>query len=160
MSKTNVYVMVGLPGSGKSTYIENNFKDIPVVSRDIIRANLGYITIGEKAKLSREQEMEVTNSENKLIDLYCKTGQSFVIDDTNLNPRFRTELFARLRKHPNVRIVAVHLDTPLSTCIERRKNDIPSDIMKNIASRMSIPSKDECDDFITVSHNDSNPGIC
>ena len=35
-----VYIMIGIPGSGKSTYVKNNLADIPMISRDIIRIEL------------------------------------------------------------------------------------------------------------------------
>ena len=40
--KSTVYLLVGLPGSGKSTWCKNDHPELPVISRDIIRAELGY----------------------------------------------------------------------------------------------------------------------
>ena len=43
--------MVGLPGSGKSTWIKNNLSpDIEIISRDIIRNRMGFTkSVDEKA---------------------------------------------------------------------------------------------------------------
>lgn len=44
------YLMVGIPGAGKSTWIANNLpSDIPIISRDMIRVELGFTTsVNEK----------------------------------------------------------------------------------------------------------------
>lgn len=40
--KQKVYIMCGIPGSGKSTWISNNLdENIKIISRDIIRYKLG-----------------------------------------------------------------------------------------------------------------------
>ncbi len=51
--QSKCYLLVGLPGSGKSTWCEKNHPDLPIVSRDIIRYKLGYTSgPNEKARLS------------------------------------------------------------------------------------------------------------
>ena len=64
-----VYVMCGIPGSGKSTWCKQNYPDLPVVSRDIIRAELGYTKDAQdKAVLAPELESIVTLTENALME--------------------------------------------------------------------------------------------
>ena len=63
-SKFVVFVMCGLPGSGKSTWASENHGDLPIVSRDIIRAKLGFTSSAdEKAVLTAGQEKQVTTEE-------------------------------------------------------------------------------------------------
>ena len=46
-----IYIMIGCPGSGKSTLIKRNLvEDFPVVSRDIIREELGMCGVGVAAE--------------------------------------------------------------------------------------------------------------
>ena len=59
---SNIKVMIGLPGSSKSTIIKNSGwdKDHCVISRDIIREKIGISKNGEKALGNLEQELLVT----------------------------------------------------------------------------------------------------
>ena len=78
-----VYIMVGLPGSGKSTYIKNNFKGLPVVSRDIIRYEIGLCDKDVKFVGTKEQEKLVSEFENNKIEYYIDNNIDFVIDNIN-----------------------------------------------------------------------------
>ena len=88
-----VYLLVGLPGSGKSTWSKKHHPNLPIVSRDIIRAELGF-TSGpdEKARLENWQEKKVTEEEYKIIRKYLRLKVDFIIDDTNLRKLYRKPL--------------------------------------------------------------------
>ena len=64
-----IYVMCGIPGSGKSTWIKNNLpKDILIISRDLIRATIGISESPEhKAVCTSTEEVLVTKLENEAI---------------------------------------------------------------------------------------------
>lgn len=147
--KQTAYVMVGIPGSGKSTWIKNNLGDIDVVSRDIIRGELGFTSgADEKFVGTKEQEREVTRVERKRIGDLCDSKKDFVIDDTNTG-RFRKELIDFLR-NKGVKITFVRLNTDLETCIKRREGQIPSDVMRRLHSNLVEPQDGEYDDIINV----------
>ena len=145
-----VYFLVGLPGSGKSTWCKTNHPDLPIASRDIIRAKLGFTkNTDEKARLEPWQEEHVTKVEYSEIKKHLESGQDFIIDDTNLRTRFRRKMIETLRKH-NVRIVGVVFNTPLGTCIERRKGQIDGEILQRMHDTMDELVNDEVDDIIKV----------
>lgn len=129
MKKFTIYVMVGIPGSGKSTWVKNNLgKNFPVVSRDLIREELGFCQEGEKIVGTREQEEKVTKRQIKMIDWYLKRNISFAIDDTNLG-RYLPNLIETLRKSPDSpEIVGVILNTPVHKATKRRPT-IPVDVL-------------------------------
>ena len=58
----NVWIMCGLPGAGKSTWIKNNLsKNIQVVNQDSIRIELGIMKNDNDKKLGDKiEEKEVT----------------------------------------------------------------------------------------------------
>lgn len=149
-TKCKVYLLVGLPGSGKSTWCKENYPDLPVVSRDIIRAELGYTeSVDQKAKLSFEEENNVTREEHKQIKMHCEQTEDFIIDDTNITLKFRREMIKMLRDN-GAFVVGVQFNTPLDVCIKRREGQIDAETMKKINQRMTKLSEDEVDELIFV----------
>jgi predicted kinase len=148
--QSKCYLLVGLPGSGKSTWCKKNHPDLPIVSRDIIRYKLGY-TSGpdEKARLSRSQEELVTKEEYKLINNYLDLGIDFIIDDTNLRKKYRVQMIETLKKK-GAYVVGVNFNTPLNVCIERRKEQISPNIMTKLSLDMDKLDENEVDEIINV----------
>lgn len=149
-----VYMMVGIPGSGKSTWCKTNHPELEVVSRDIIRAELGYTEdANNKAVLDPAAEQKVSNVEqSRIYELInkCKAGQieGFIIDDTNTG-KFRKQLIKNLRKN-NCYIIGVNMNTPLETCIKRREGQIPENVMKRLYNNKKDLQSDEVDEIINV----------
>ena len=79
----NVWIMVGLPGSGKSTYIKEELpKNIEIVNQDSIRVELGIMKDDDhKAIGNKEQEKEVTRINDERINELIKQHKDFVIDN-------------------------------------------------------------------------------
>jgi predicted kinase len=149
--RSTVYLMVGIPGSGKSTWVSKQHPDLPVVSRDIIREMLGFAKPGEKVVCTREQENQVSAEEYRLIEKYCNEHKSFIIDDMNTKLKFRREMIDFLRKF-NTYIIGVNVNTPVDVCIKRRDGQIPADIMKQIANGTTPLAEDEVDYIINVNY--------
>lgn len=148
-SKFIVYLMVGMPGSGKSTWCKENHPDLPVISRDIIRAELGFTKdADEKAVLNRTQEKQVTSEEYFKIAKLCKKHKSFIVDDTNTG-KYRKQMITFLKDY-GATVICVSMDTPLETCIERRRGQISEQAMREIYKKMIPLKKAEVDDMINV----------
>jgi predicted kinase len=130
--------MQGLPGSGKSTYIKENLKNCKVISRDIIRHELGLTkSVDDKKVCSWKEEIFVSLKENNEIYDALKNCQDFVIDDINIRRKHFCQLTKSIRtlsKYFNypVKITVIRLITPIETCIERRKNQIEETEMNRI----------------------------
>lgn len=149
-SRFVVFVLCGIPGSGKSTWAKENHPDLPIVSRDIIRAELGYTKNSEeKAVLTSGQENQVTTEEYFKIAKYSKKKQSFIVDDTNTVPKYRKELLKTLKNY-GAKIIGVNIETPLEVCISRRKGQIPEDVMKRLAAKRLPLRKEDVDELINV----------
>ena len=147
---STVYLLVGLPGSGKSTWSKKYHPNLPIVSRDIIRYKLGYTSsLDEKAVLSNYQENKITKEEHRLIEKYLRAGQDFIIDDTNLRRKYREPLINLLHKF-NAYVIGVNFQTPLEVCIERRKDQIPKEALINLSNVMDKLENNEVDKIIYV----------
>lgn len=144
------YMLIGLPGAGKSTWCKNEHPELPVVSRDIIRTELGFTkSPDEKAVLSFENEQKVTKVELEKMEKLANANQDFIMDDTNIKLKYRKKSIKWLHEH-NIKVSGVWFDTPLETCIKRRSGQIDAETMKKIHSSMSKPDKNEFDEFIKI----------
>lgn len=137
--------MCGMPGSGKSTYVNDvlkkRYNDIVVISRDIIRHELGYSnSVDDKKVLSKTKEQEVTEREYEMIDSCINAGLPFVIDDMNGNSIYRGKLIEFL-KSKNVDITIVNIITDIDTCIRRREGQISDAAMHRIESNFEYFGK-------------------
>lgn len=148
--RTKVYLMCGLPGSGKSEWCKRNHPELPIVSRDIIRGEFGFTSgVDEKARLENWQENKVTEKEKEYIKRYIKQHQDFIIDDTNLRLKYRKQMIQSLRDL-GAYIIGVRIDTPLELCIKRRDGQINSERMEDIYKKMTPLQEDEVDELIIV----------
>lgn len=145
MSKPKAFLMVGLPGSGKSTWIKNSLPaNIPVISRDIIRHRLGFTkSVDQKAVLSKDKEDTVTEYEMGMIHNYLAQGSDIVIDDINTG-KYRKGMIQFLRDN-GAEVIGVRMNTRLDTCIKRRDGQISPEAMQNINKRMIPLADDEVD---------------
>lgn len=146
----NIFIMCGIAGSGKSTYISNNLSYLPVVSRDLIRENLKMAKKGEKFVGTREQETLVTKLEYEQIEEFCKNKNSFIVDDMNLQKKYRNQLINFVKKF-NPSITIIYVEAPsIEDNIKRREGMISSDIIKSMIHKLDFPTKNECDNLIII----------
>ena len=142
MSQT-VYILCGMPGSGKSTFCKNHLPQCKVVSRDLIRVELGYTpSVDDKYVGTRYQEQQVTLRENELIKEYLEAGYDIVLDNMNGGPYLKGNIEYIKSIAPKVKIYGYNIITPLEKCIGRRKGQISEEIMRNIYSRFHYIEKD------------------
>ena len=146
--KQNLYVMVGIPGSGKSTYAKKNFTDAKYVSRDEIRFSL---LDDNDEYFSKEDKVfiQFTNEINKGL----AEGKDVVADATHLTPKSRAKLFSHLRfDTEKVRVIAVYMETPFRVCSERNrerivenpKTYVPKNVLMTMEKNFIKPNFTEC----------------
>ena len=142
-----VYVLVGVPGAGKSTWIQNQdwAKDCAIVSTDAFvdqeaeRQGRTYNEVFKDymptaVKLMAEQVVEAREA-----------GQDIIWDQTSTTVASRKKKFNML---PNYHAVAVVFPTPEPAELERRLagrpgKNIPWNVMQGMISGFKTPTEQE-----------------
>lgn len=115
-----LYIMIGIPGSGKTTYAKKNLHEAVYIGTDAIRKKLygKEMTIRGWRKIRRMVP--------KLAACHLRKGRDVVVDCTNITVHNRKRYFRHLPKDTSV--VAVFLDTPVQNAIEnnrKRARNVP-----------------------------------
>ena len=109
-----VVALIGVSGSGKSTFAQKYFKPTEVLSSDYFRA---LISDDENNQLVTAQALKTLYYvANKRLAL----GLLTVIDATNVQKEARASVL-RLAKEQNCHAVAIVLDVPEKLCMERNE---------------------------------------
>lgn len=156
-----VVVLFGLPGAGKNTFIDKFFAENAdrkerwgVVSRDDIRAELGYCKEGDKVVLSPEKEEEVTKVFNERLVNYVKEGKSVFINNLNIKKKYRDAyktLLAPLGK--NICWDYDYFEAPgIESNIERRPT-FPENVLRGMIDAIEWPQPDE---YYSLTYHISN----
>ncbi len=149
--KINVYVMIGLPGAGKDTWIKENLPDAKcIVCRDDIRVELGLCGPDQKIVGTRRQEEMVTGIFYTKLKMYAREGEDIVINNINLKRQYRRDYHKVLQNY-DVNWIYVVVEAPdLDTNKERRKGQIPPEIFDRMVASYEPPTPDEYDEIIYV----------
>ena len=111
-------LLVGIAGSGKTTFASRHFRPTQVLSSDALR---GMIADDPTAQGATEDAFDLLH---RLLEMRLRRGRPTVVDATNVEEWARRELvtIARRLRRP---VVAIVLDLPFETLLER--NAVRSD---------------------------------
>ena len=142
-----VYIMIGCPGSGKSTWVKE--QGLAYVSRDQVRSQLGYCGEGEKYLGTIQEEGEVTKECDRQRKELIRKGINFAVDDTNIR-KFRREGLIRELRDSGYHVVGVKMTTDLKTCLKRREGEIPEGAIIKMYKISKDVDPSEFDELIEV----------
>ncbi len=128
-------MLVGLPGSGKSTYLAQLGAN--AVSSDEVRRLLA--DDASEQGIHRRVFAVVRDLIRHRLDI---GRQVTYVDATNLTRRERRQ-YIRLGELHDCDVEAVFFDVPLETCLERnrlRARVVPDEAVREMAQRLAAPS--------------------
>jgi protein phosphatase len=108
----SLVVLIGVSGSGKSTFGRAHFRPTEVISSDFCR---GLVADDENDQAATPEAFELLHY---IVAKRLKAGRLTVVDATNVQPEARRQLVAVARDH-DVLPVAIVLDVPESVCVTR-----------------------------------------
>jgi predicted kinase len=141
-------VMIGISGSGKSTYA-NGLKtsiNAELVETDAIRLEL---TGNAEDQSQNGRVFEVAK---KRVNDILEQGKNAIIDATSLTLRDRKD-WIEIGKKNNAEVRAYFIDTPISICKSqnnKRQRKVPEWVIDRQASKLYAPTKSEGFDSVTV----------
>jgi protein phosphatase len=124
----SLVVLIGVSGSGKSTFGRTHFKPTEVISSDFCR---GIVADDENDQSATPQAFELLNH---IVGLRLAAGRLTVVDATNVQPEARKKLVALAREH-DVLPVAIVLDLPERLCLERNAGRLERDFGAHVIRR-------------------------
>ena len=140
-----LYITVGLPGSGKSTYVKNFIKDkdIEYLSSDSLRAVYG------KSEEDQTVTPLVFGHIKRKVDEFLKDGKNVLVDATSVNRKERSDYINTAKKY-GAKVVAIVFKMDRQGLIDRNKKRgeeggrvVPDWVIDKMLAKFEEPSYSE-----------------
>lgn len=142
-------MVVGVPGSGKSYFLEQNFSNFHIHSSDKIRGEL----LENESDQSNNSLIFETLHQRVKEDLKNKISCCF--DATNTNSKRRKAFLQELKNIPCEKICYI-VATPVELCIENdkhRERQVGEEVINKFYRNFNIPTLREGWDNIKITYN-------
>lgn len=167
-TKPRMIMMVGLPGSGKSTFkAQSDYESASLddMRLEVFRKSYRY----DETKYGSNPDLEYADAfqmitENNMskgveqmfrdnVSVLFGRGQDFVVDNTNLSRKKRALLITQARQN-GFTPIAVHVMTHHKICIDRQATrpdkSVPAGAIIQMMNRYQVPTLGEFDEIITI----------
>lgn len=156
MVKSKLYLMCGIPGSGKSTYLKTRFSQSSrLISRDEIRFSM----VNEDEEYF-SKEKAVYAEFIRQIKEALETNTEVFADATHLNEISRTKTLQSLGESlKDVEVNVIWIKVPLETALVQNENRkgtrsyVPRGAIRRMFSQLTMPTKEEGFDHIYIVEN-------
>ncbi len=135
-----MFLLVGLPRSGKSTWTAKHidYFDAISIENDWIRENILH---AQHSKSNDPAIWMITDATARII---LSQGRNIIVDGVNLT-QFTRKFFIDMARECGAKVVIVWIDTDLETCLNRNRDNpkLPDDVLKCMYQKMEIPQPHE-----------------
>ena len=163
LRKSDIILLCGLPGSGKSHFARKYFKKTgrKRINRKEIRKYLyemfSFNDEWKEEYFCDNQEILVKYIEKKILEHLLFNNEKVLIDNISVSEKSRVDyinMAAKMKKS----ISAVYINTDMAVCMERNrtrdKSDaVPESLIANLSARAVFPEKREGFSEVAVINN-------
>ena len=140
----NLYLMCGIPGSGKSTFLKNKIRNnnSVIISRDAIRFSI--VKPNEEYFSHEDEVLEIFWNQ---INEALAANKTVYVDQTSLTPRARKQLLQHVTGYEHANLIWI--DEDIKTCLERNEMRrgtrayVPRNVIRRMHYQFVEPSLDE-----------------
>lgn len=140
----NVFVTIGIPGSGKSTYLKN----VPdenkcIISRDAIR----FAMLQEGEDYFAHEDAVLAEFHKQIKQALEAQKENIYVDATHLTPKARKYIFKIVEGY-DCKVIALYFDILLETALERNELRqglayVPSAVIRRMWNSIQRPTQEE-----------------
>lgn len=135
-------VMSGLPGAGKDRWIASQAPDLPVVSLDALRAELGASATGSQGRVAQAAQERARE--------HLRAGRDFVWNATNVTRQTRGKVLRLLRDY-GAEIHVVYVEAPPDRLLGQNaaraaqvpEKQVPEKVVLDLAEKLEPPTLHE-----------------
>ena len=156
----NLFIMMGAPGAGKSTFIKSlRTESYITISRDEVRFSM---VKEDEPYFSKEKA--VYKEYIRLINEYLSQNRDVIADATHLNAASRNKLINCITA-PNINIHVIWIKTTLETCLkqnELRKGTrayVPPSVITKMHNSIEKPEFEEGISSIYIFEENKQPKV-
>ena len=133
--RMGLVLLVGVSGSGKSTFAAEHFAPTQVIGSDFCR---GVVSDDENDQTATADAFALLNT---IVDIRLRRGLLTVVDATNVQRKAREQLI-RIAKDNNVLTTAIVLDVPESVAVARNRSRADRDFGDHVVRRQRRDLRD------------------
>lgn len=137
--KFKVIITSALPGSGKDTFINKYYKDIPSLSLDDLRREDGVDPTDKK------KNGQIIQKGKEMAKEFMRERQSFIFNATNITKDLRGK-WINLFMEYGAKVKIIYIEVPYKDLLKQNSNreyKVPDDVMDKLISKLEIPSFEE-----------------
>ncbi len=146
-----LYMLVGVPGSGKTTWIKNNKHDAVVLSTDNYIERYAMKTGKTYSEMFKELIGVATDQMEKDLVQAVRNERDIIWDQTNLTAKSRRTKLNRIPK--DYKKIAVYFSVPndlRDRLASRPGKTIPEPVILSMINQLQPPTKEEGFDEIVA----------
>lgn len=146
----SLYLLCGIPGSGKSTWAREFIKShdrCSYISRDAVRFSLQE-DINSDNYFDKEKQVFKSFVESINESISSDEVENIIVDATHINFPSRNKLISNINNTDNVQIICVVFNCDLQKCLNRNDlregvEKIPRSVIRRMHSQFKHPRTDD-----------------